>query len=322
MKNRKIIGYGYYIPKNLITNQDLEKIVDTNDEWIKSRSGIETRYISSTENTSDIAYNAAIKAIEDAKIAKEDIDLIICATCTPDNMTPSTACLVQEKLGLNDSHVMAFDLNAACSGFLYSMQVASFMLSEYKCALIIGAEPLSKVIDWTDRSTCVLFGDGAGAVIMKREQTDNDMYFYSNAEGDNQGKLRIQGLSLKQPLQNEERKVGHIEMAGNDVFRFAVRAMSDALTEALNKAGKTIDDIDLVIPHQANYRIIKHVIKKLKIDEDKVYINLNKYGNTSAASVAIALAEAKEKGLIKEGAKIVLIGFGAGFTYASGYIEI
>ena len=161
MKNRKIIGYGYYIPKNLITNQDLEKIVDTNDEWIKSRSGIETRYISSMENTSDIAYNAAIKAIEDAKIAKEDIDLIICATCTPDNMTPSTACLVQEKLGLNDSHVMAFDLNAACSGFLYSMQVASFMLNEYKCALVIGAETLSKVIDWTDRSTCVLFGDGA-----------------------------------------------------------------------------------------------------------------------------------------------------------------
>lgn len=322
MKNRKIIGYGYYIPKNLITNQDLEKIVDTNDEWIKSRSGIETRYVSSSENTSDIAYNAAIKAIDDAKINKEDIDLIICATCTPDNMTPSTACLVQEKLGLNNSHVTAFDLNAACSGFLYSMQVAAFMLSEYKCALIIGAETLSKVIDWTDRSTCVLFGDGAGAVIMKREETDKQMCFYSNAEGDSQGKLRIKGLSLKQPLKNEERKVGHIEMAGNDVFRFAVRAMSDALKEALNKADKTIDDIDLVIPHQANYRIIKHVIKKLKIDEEKVYINLDKYGNTSAASVVIALAEAKEKGLIKEGAKIVLIGFGAGFTYASGYIEI
>lgn len=322
MKNRKIIGYGYYIPKNLITNQDLEKIVDTNDEWIKSRSGIETRYVSSDENTSDIAYNAAIKAIEDANISKEDIDLIICATCTPDNMTPSTACLVQEKLGLNDCHVTAFDLNAACSGFLYSMQVAALMLSEYKCALVIGAETLSKVIDWTDRSTCVLFGDGAGAVIMKREQTDNQMYFYSNAEGDSQGKLKIRGLSLKQPLQNEAREVGCIEMAGNDVFRFAVRAMSEALKEALKKADKTIDQIDLVIPHQANYRIIKHVIKKLKIDENKVYINLDKYGNTSAASVAIAIAEAKEKGLIKEGAKVVLIGFGAGFTYASGYIEI
>lgn len=322
MKDRKIIGYGYYIPKNLITNHDLEKIVDTSDEWIKSRSGIETRYLSDDENTSDISYKAALRAIEDAKIDKEEIDLIICATCTPDNMTPSTACLVQEKLGLNDFHVTAFDLNAACSGFLYSLQVAAFMLSEYKCALVIGAETLSKVIDWTDRSTCVLFGDGAGAVIMKKEQNDKEMYFYSNAEGDNQGKLKIRGLGLKQPLKNEIREVGHIEMAGNDVFRFAVRAMSDALKEALKKANKDISDIDLVIPHQANYRIIKHVIKKLKIPQEKVYINLDKYGNTSAASVAIALAEAKEKGIIKEGAKIVLIGFGAGFTYASGYIEM
>ena len=322
MNNRKILGYGYYIPKNMITNHDLEKIVDTSDDWIKSRSGIETRYISSDENTSDISYNAAIKAIDDAGIKNEDIDLVICSTCTPDNLTPSTACLIQEKLGLNDTHVMAFDISAACSGFLYAMQVASMMLMEYKCALIIGAETLSKVIDWSDRNTCVLFGDGAGAVIMKRENINKNMFFYANSEGDNEGKLRIKGPSLKEPLKNELREIGHIEMAGNDVFRFAVRAMSEALIKVLEKADKTIDDIDLFIPHQANYRIIKHVIRKLKIDESKLYINLNNYGNTSAASVAIALAEAKEKGLIKEGAKIVLIGFGAGFTYASGYIEI
>ena len=322
MNNRKILGYGYYIPKNRITNHDLEKIVDTSDEWIKSRSGIETRYISSEENTSAISYNAALKAIDDAGIKNEDIDLIICATCTPDNLTPSTACLIQEKLGLNDKHVMAFDISAACSGFLYAMQVASMMLIEYKCALIIGAETLSKVIDWSDRNTCVLFGDGAGAVIMKRKETNKEMFFYVNSEGDNEGKLRIKGPSLKEPLKNELREIGHIKMAGNDVFRFAVRAMSEALIKVLEKADKTIDDIDLFIPHQANYRIIKHVIRKLKIDERKLYINLNNYGNTSAASVAIALAEAKEKGLIKEGAKIVLIGFGAGFTYASGYIEI
>lgn len=322
MKNRKIIGYGYYVPENLITNHDLENTVDTSDEWIKSRSGIRSRYISTKENTSDIAYNAAVKAIDDAGIDKGDIDLIVCATCTPDNMTPSTACLIQERLGLNDKHVMAFDISAACSGFLYSLQIASFMLSEYKCALVIGAETLSKFIDWTDRSTCVLFGDGAGAVIMRKEKTENNMYYYANAEGDSEGKLKIKGVDLKSLLKNEPRITGQIEMAGNDVFRFAVRAMSEALSEALNKANKSIEDIDLFIPHQANYRIIKHVIKKLNIDEKKVYINLDKYGNTSAASVAIALAEAKEKGLIREGAKIVLIGFGAGFTYASGYIEM
>jgi len=322
MKNRKIAGYGYYIPVNKVTNQDLEKIVDTTDEWIKNRSGIETRYISSDENTSDISCKAALKAIADAKCKKEDIDLIICATCTPDNLTPSTACLIQEKLGLNDKRIMAFDINAACSGFLYALNIASMMLNEYKCALIIGAETLSKAIDWTDRNTCVLFGDGAGAVILKREDNNKNMFFYADSEGDNEGKLKIRGLSLKKPLKNEVREIGHIEMCGNDVFRFAVRAMSDALIEILKKADKSIDDIDLIIPHQANYRIIKHVIRKLKIDENKFYINLDKYGNTSAASVAIALSEAKEKGLVRKGAKVVLIGFGAGFTYASGYIEI
>ena len=318
----RIIGTGSYLPETIVTNDDLSKIMDTSDEWIRTRTGIRERHLVKEETTVSMSAEAARRALQDAGVAPEELDLVIVATVSGDYITPAAACMVQAQIGA--VHATAFDINGACSGFIFALHTVHAYIQAGMCrtALIIGAETLSKIMDWTDRSTCVLFGDGAGAAIMKREPTDNNMYFYSNAEGDNQGKLRIQGLSLKQPLQNEERKVGHIEMAGNDVFRFAVRAMSDALTEALNKAGKTIDDIDLVIPHQANYRIIKHVIKKLKIDEDKVYINLNKYGNTSAASVAIALAEAKEKGLIKEGAKIVLIGFGAGFTYASGYIEI
>lgn len=322
MINRVIKGCGHYIPKNKVTNFDFEKRIDTSNEWIKSRTGIESRYFSHDENTSFLAYKASLSAIKDANINKEEIDLIIVATCTPDNLTPSCSCLLQEKLGLNDKDVMAFDINAACSGFLYGLHIASKMLYEYKCALVVGSEVLSKVINYNDKNTSVLFGDGAGAVIMKREDTNKHMYFYANSIGDSNGYLTIKGSDLTQNFVNGNFKISPISMNGNEVFRFAVNAMAKSTSEILKKANKNIEDVDLIIPHQANIRIINHVIKKEKINKDKVFINLNKYGNTSAASVAIALSEAKEKGLIKEGNSILLVGFGAGFTYASAYIEM
>lgn len=321
MKDIRILGSGYAIPKHCITNHDLEKVIDTSDEWITSRTGIKSRYISSDENTSDLGYRAALKAIEDAKIKADEIDLIIVATFTPDHFTPSCACLIQEKLGLNDAHVMAYDINAACSGFVYAFQIACCMMQEYKCALIIGSETLSKLIDWKDRNTCVLFGDGAGALIVKKEESHHRIEHFAQSIGDNKGILQAGGLSLSEPLENIEKSYSYLQMDGSEVFRFAVKAMQDAMEKVVNKAGVEISDIDLIIPHQANIRIIRNVSKRMKIDEEKFYINLDKYGNTSAASVAIAFAQAKEEGYIKPGMKILIVGFGAGFTYGASYIE-
>lgn len=317
MKNIKIKGYGYAKAEKYVTNQDLSKIVDTSDEWIIERTGIKTRYISEKETTSELAYRAAKHAIENAGINKNEIDLIIVATTTPDNFTPSTACLLQEKLGLNGQHIMAFDLNAACSGFLYAMHTACALLNQYKCALIVGAEVLSKIINWKDRNTCVLFGDGAGALIIKKEETLNNIEFYANAIGDSKGILKAEGISMEQT-----KTFGYLKMDGKEVFRFAVKAMEEAMRKVLEQANVNINEIDLIIPHQANIRIIKYVAKHMKLDENRFFINLDQFGNTSSASVAIALAQAKELGKIHEGMKIVLVGFGAGFTYAASYIEL
>lgn len=322
MKDVKIIGSGYAKAEHCITNFDLEKVIDTNDEWITTRTGISSRYVSSKENTSDLGYRAALNAIANAKIDVKEIDLIIIATMTPDHFTPSTACLIQEKLGLNECHVMAFDVNAACSGFLYAMYIASSMLQDYQCALVIGAETLSKLIDWQDRNTCVLFGDGAGAMILRKQQNDNVMEYYAQSIGDSKGTLQADGIALHEPLKNTERTFGYLQMDGSEVFRFAIKAMENATREVLAKANKTIEDIDLIIPHQANLRIIKSVAKRMKLEEDKFYVNLDKFGNTSAASVAIAFAQAYEEGKLRSGMKIVLVGFGAGFTYAASYIEL
>ena len=321
MKNIQIVGSGYAIPEHCITNHDMEKVIDTSDEWITSRTGIKSRYISSKENTSDLGYRAAKKAIENANIDAKEIDLIIVATFTPDHFTPSCACLVQEKLGLNDCHIMAYDINAACSGFVYAFQIASCMMQEYKCALVIGSETLSKLMDWKDRNTCVLFGDGAGALIVKRTKSDKRIENFAQSIGDNKGILQATGLPLNKPLENLEKSFSYLQMDGSEVFRFAVKAMQDAMEKVLLKAGKELSDIDLIIPHQANIRIIRNVSKRMKLEEDKFYINLDKYGNTSAASVAIAFAQAQEEGILKPGMKVVIIGFGAGFTYGASYIE-
>ncbi|UTY38308.1 ketoacyl-ACP synthase III [Allocoprobacillus halotolerans] len=293
--------------------------MDTSDKWIIQRTGISSRYVSETENTSDLAYQASLQAIEDANIQREDIDVIIVATMTPDCMTPSTACLVQAKLGLNDCPIFAFDINGACSGFLYAFQIASDLLSRYEHILVIGSETISKMIDWNDRSTCVLFGDGAGAMILGRGATQ--LYHYANSEGDTQQVLQADGLSLVQDLQNNEPSTHYLNMKGNDVFRFAVKVLKESIEHVLAQSNLTMDDIDLVIPHQANYRIISHVAKKMKVDLSKFYMNLQEFGNTSAASIPIAYAMAQREGKIPANGRVILVGFGAGLTYGATLID-
>lgn len=322
MKNRAILGSGYAIPKHCITNEDLEKVVDTSDEWIVQRTGIKTRYVSSDENTSDLGYRAALQAIANAKIDKEEIDAIVVATMTPDHITPSTACLLREKLGIQ-RNIMAFDINAACSGFVYGLQVVSGLLHEYKTILLVGSETCSKVIDWKDRNTCVLFGDGAGAMIISNTPNEKEFQFFAQSMVDEKQVLIAKGKPLSPtPLQNIEAETSYLFMEGSEVFRFAIKALEESIHEVLKKANKNLDEIDLIIPHQANIRIIRHVAKRLKLEEDKFFINVEKYGNTSAASVAIAFAQAKEEGKLKEGMNIILVGFGAGLTYASSYLEL
>lgn len=322
MKNIKLVSTGYAVAQHCIKNVDLEKVVDTSDEWIVQRTGIKSRYVSSSENTSDLGYRAALNAISNAKIDVKEIDLILVATTTPDHFTPSCACLIQEKLGLNGSHVMAFDINAACSGFLYAMHIASSMLGQYRCALVVGSETLSKIIDWSDRNTCVLFGDGAGAIILRQEESALKMEYYAQSIGDSKGTLCAKGITMNEPLTNGNKTYGYLQMDGSEVFRFAIKAMQDGIQQVLAQADVKIEDIDVFIPHQANMRIIRNVANRMKIAEDKFYINLDKFGNTSAASIAIALAQAYEEGIIQKGMKVVLVGFGAGFTYGASYIEV
>ncbi|WP_028044066.1 beta-ketoacyl-ACP synthase III [Candidatus Stoquefichus massiliensis] len=315
----KILGCGLAKAQQKITNFDLEKRVETSDEWIVQRTGISSRYITIDENTSDLAVRASLQAIESAHIQNKDIDVILVATMTPDCLTPSTACLVQAKLGLNDVPIFAIDINAACSGFLYAFQLASDLINRYQKILIIGSETLSKMLNWDDRSTCVLFGDGAGAMIIG--QGSSQLFHYANSEGDLSGVLKANGLTLTQNLQNQIPIDQFLTMQGNDVFRFAVRVLKESIENVLKQAHLTIDDIDLIIPHQANYRIINHVAKRMKVDISKFYMNLQEFGNTSAASIPIAYAQAHEAGLIDEHKRVILVGFGSGLTYGATLID-
>lgn len=312
----KILGYGKSLPNKIVSNDDLSKLVETSDEWIIQRTGIRNRRISDV-NTSVLASQAALEAINDAQIDKDDIDLIICATMTADNATPSVACLVQKELGLENA--TAFDINGACTGFIYALKVVEGLLKlNHKKALVIGSEVMSKVIDFTDRNTCILFGDGAGAVVVEKGE---DAYFFTKSKG-NFDVLYAEGTSLNIDLDVKEITGGFLYMDGREVFKFAIRAMEEAILKVLEEANLTIDDIDMIIPHQANQRIISNVAKRMKIDESKFFMNLEEYGNTSAASVAIALTEAKKQNVIKEKDKVILVGFGAGLTWGSTLIEI
>lgn len=313
----QIIGTGYSLPTKVLTNDDLSKMVDTNDEWISTRTGIRSRHVAAeNEHTSDFCINAARMAIKNAQIKAEDIDFVIVATITPDNTFPATSAKVAKELGVR-SGVATMDVNAACSGFVYATQIADNMirLGQVKNALVIGAETLSKIVDWTDRNTCVLFGDGAGAVVLKSaecEGKNSDTGVLATkiyADASQYDKLCSDGgVSLNQ-------KAGFIHMDGKEVFKIAIPSLVQGVEESLKIADLSLSDVDWYIPHQANLRIIDSVAKKLDMDESKVIVTVDHHGNTSAASIPLALAESVEAGKIKKGDVIAISSMGAGFTW-------
>lgn len=321
-----ILGTGSCLPKKVVTNADLEKIVDTSDEWITTRTGIKERRIAEKdEATSDLAYGAAKAAIEDAGIDANDIQLVIVATVTGDYRFPSTSCLVQDKLGIKNA--VAFDISAACSGFIYSLEVArQFILSgTYKKALVIGAEKMSSIIDWEDRNVCVLLGDGAGACVLGEvEQGKGVLGTYMSVDGGCSRLLNVPAGGSVLPASHEtiDKHLHFMKMEGREVFKRAVTVMSRSGLEVLEQCNLKIEDIDYFIPHQANIRIIESIGKKLNISMDKVYTNVDRYGNMSAASVPVALDEAIKKGVVKKGHKILLVAFGAGFTWGSTVVQL
>lgn len=324
MKNAKMIGFGLYTPKNLVENERLQEFLETSDEWIRTRTGIERRYISLDENTSDLAVEASKKALNQAVLSAEDIDLIILATVTPDNFTPSTACIVQDKLGAKNA--WAFDINAACTGFIYALKLGRSLIrsGEAKNALIIGAETLSKALNWEDRGSCVLFGDGAGATVLTSTEEDCGIKCVNvKSDGSKGDSLVIQGLPLNSPFKDgREVSKNYINMNGREIFKFATKVMEESIVEILEKENIKIEDIAAIIPHQANLRIIDYVVKRLGIPREKFITNLQNYGNTSGASIPIALCESIDEGNLKKGDNIIMVGFGGGLTWGAALIKL
>lgn len=320
-----IVGIGSYVPEKVLTNKDLEKIVDTTDEWIASRTGIRERRITAEgQATSDLATEAAKRALSNAGVQADDIDLIIVATATPDMLFPSTACLVQANL--KAAKAAAFDLEAACSGFVYGLVTAAQFIKSgvYEKILVIGAENLSKVLDWQDRNTCVLFGDGAGAaVVAKTEPGYGILGINLGADGSGGVFLNMPAGGSRLPATAEtlNRRQHYLYMNGTEVYKFAVKVMGESALRALEHANLKTSDIDYVVPHQANIRIIQAAAKRLSVPMDKVGVTVNQYGNTSAASIPIGLDEAYRSGNIKKGDIIVVVGFGAGLTWASSVMK-
>ncbi len=325
MLNTVIAGLGKYIPEKVYDNAYMESIVDTDDEWITRRTGIKERHISAdNEYTTDMATAAAKDAIANAGIKPEDIDLIMLATVTPDYFTPSCACVVQNNIGAVNA--AAFDYNAACSSFITGLVIADQFIrcGTYKNILVICADVLSKAVDYKDRATCVLFGDAAGAAVLTASETGQGI-ITSEIGADGTGCGSITSLAFREDEEESEKRVSHrketIWMAGQSVMKFAVKAMADSSARVLKKAGLTYDDVKLVIPHQANYRIVDSAIKRMGINKDKVFLHLEKFGNTSASCVPVAFAEAVEQGLIERGDKIILVGFGGGLTWGAALLE-
>lgn len=322
MSNVKIAGIGAYAPSLIVTNDKISEFVETNDEWIIERTGIKERRISEGEDTSEIALKASKIALERAHINGEDLDLIIVATVSPDMFIPSVACLVQSKLDADNA--ACFDINVACSGFLYGLEIAKSMMNSmnYKNALVIGAETLSKVVDWKDRGTCILFGDGGGAAVLKKCEEQGIIKSYLRSDGKKSESLTIGAVDFDTPFSNEKNiRDRIIKMNGREVFKFATTAIVDAVNQILKDTNVSLDEIKYIVPHQANYRIIDSAARRLKLDNSKFYINLDRFGNTSSASVPIALNEMYENGLIEKGDKLVLVAFGGGLTYASTLME-
>ena len=324
MTNVGIIGLGHYLPKQKLTNADLEKLVDTSDEWIVTRTGIrERRVAGQNERTSDLAVRSARQALNDAKLEPAGLDLIIVATISPDSNFPSVACLVQKALRADNA--AAFDISAACSGFLYALTTAKqFILSGlYRNALVIASEKITNFIDWNDRSTCVLFGDGAGACVLSKVKGSRGIISdYMHAQGCF-GDLMMVKSADRAPLDRKTKtiQVPHIAMQGQELFKVAVNSMAEAASIAVQKAGMKLTDIDCVVPHQANDRIIAAVAKKLKLPKSKIFVNIDKYGNMSAASIAVALYEAVKQKRIKRGSNVVLVTFGAGLVSAANVVK-
>lgn len=324
MKQVGIIGVGKFLPKKVLTNADLEKMVDTSDDWITSRTGIkERRLVAKNEATSDLAEKAAREALKNAGVAPGELELIIVATITPDMPTPATACILQNRLGAKKA--VCFDISAACSGFIYALTIAQQFIARgvYKNALIIGGEVLSSITDWQDRNTCVLFGDGAGAAVLSEVRSGGIISTYLGSDGAMSELLTIPaGGSRNCASQKTIDSRSHfLKMRGNELFKIAVNTMTEAAKTVLKQAGLKLEDIDLVIPHQANIRILTAVANKLGVAQEKFYINIEKYGNMSSASLAVALCEAVEEGKIHKGDTILLDAFGAGLVWGACIIK-
>lgn len=321
----RLIGTGSYMPDLKLTNEMLESMVDTNDEWIVKRTGIRERRIAQNTATWELALEAGRRALEDAALDASELDLIIVGTATPDFFTPSVSCMVQGKLGA--SKAMAFDLSAACSGFVYSVEVADSFIraGKAKNVLVICAETLSRIIDYTDRSTCVIFGDGAAAAVFQASEQEGVLTTYMRANGTLGECLKAQCLPVEDPLAQSPRAVcdhRFLKMAGSDVFRFTASAVPEAIDAVLHQANMTADQIDWFVLHQANVRILQMVTTRYGLDPKKVYVNIDRYGNTSGVSVALCLDEMRKNGQLKAGQHIVISGFGGGLTYGAALIRL
>ena len=323
-----LLGTGSYLPARVMTNAEIETLVDTSDEWITSRTGIRERRIAAEgEHTSDIGAAAARAALTQAGVEAGEIDLLLVATASPDMFFPATACLIQRQIGATRAACM--DISAACSGFLYAVEMARHMIENgaIRYALIVGTEKLSAMVDWTDRNTCVLFGDGAGATVIGRRPAERGgrgiLGSYMASDGEYGNILGVPGGGTRCPItkDNIDQRLNTIKMLGKETFKQAVNAMSGASLEVLDRTGLTIDDIACIIPHQANVRIIDAIADRLKVPKDRFFVNLEKYGNTGAAAVAIALDEAHRAGRIQPGDKVLMVVFGSGLTWASMVVE-
>ena len=324
MQEAGILGLGCYLPPKKLTNSDIEKIVDTTNEWIVTRTGIKERRIAPKEvAASDLGVEASKIAIENAGLKPEDIDLIITATITPDMAFPATACIIQDKIGAKNS--AAFDINAACSGFVFGIVMAQQFVNTgtYNHILVVGTEKLTSIVDWTDRSTCILFGDGAGACVVGKSNDRRIVSSFLGADGSGGHLLSMPAGGSRLPATEDtvKAKLHFLKMEGNEVFKIAVRIMVKAADKAIKKVGLEPSDIKLFIPHQANIRILMAVAKRLGVSEEKIFMNIEKYGNMSAASTAVALAEASQQGKLKKGDNVVLVAFGGGLTYGAVVIK-
>lgn len=316
-----ITGLGSCMPDRVLTNFDLEKMVDTSDEWIRTRTGIRERRIADENTaTSDLAYEAAKKALAEAQLDPADLDLIIVATVTPDMLFPSTACLLQDRLGARKA--AAFDLEAACSGFIYGLATGAQFIESgmYDNVLVIGAETLSKIVDWTDRSTCILLGDGAGAAVLQPSEDDRGlMAFHLGADGGGGDLLKMPAGGSRMPatVETVQDRLHYVKMSGREVFKFAVKVMGEAAQTVLEKCQLSFDDVDYYVPHQANYRIIEASARRFGIPMERVLVTIDRYGNTSSASIPVALDEAVSEGKIKPGDLVLLVAFGGGLTWGA-----